>query len=187
MPACSNCTSRPEVERCDYSMTRDYHKLSSRYGRRCRQGAQPLTPEPPDRALDNDLASMAASEGKNHDQDQDDQDPTTTERLREKLERLERMIGSLMESHNNKCRRAKELANSNADGGVTVGGPASHPVALSDRTRRLSSSTGDSMWSNLLSEVGISLLTIIAISLLFFWSNPRTLSSYRKSASGSMG
>lgn len=128
LPACHNCLiNLPQAEPCDYSLTRDYlDLLNSRHGSKRPRHDEPSLPTPQPSAAsppkenegeeddnnEDDSISTAASNTSGVDGDDEDSDSTKTtahDGLREKLERLERLINGLVESHKCHCENKKKM------------------------------------------------------------------------------
>lgn len=166
LPSCNNCLSRPDVEHCDYSNPR-HSRCGGR--RSCRSelatapapaagpAHPPTPPELPDAAEDEEEEEEGDDDGGSQNAGEGERSERASEKtMREKLERLERMIASLMESK--ACRKqsgagscsGKKLQKERqpSDDGVK-----SLAASTSTMQRLLGPREGESMWSTLLNEV----------------------------------
>lgn len=147
LPACSNCMSRSEAASCDYSMTKNYPQIIDKSTQRSRAARDPPTPEPSETPSDAD-SSLDASDLR--------EEKKVSDKLRQKLERLELLISDLMENHP-ACRTDKDSTKSNqneAESGQHDGERESNDVGSSSHNiQRFNTRGGESLWSTLLTEV----------------------------------
>jgi hypothetical protein len=180
LPACGNCLDNlPQTESCDYSLTRDYLELlnSRQKTKRLRRHKPslptpaPSTASPPPKIKeeeeedddddDDDGSVTSITPSTTHD-DGDDEDSdsttkTTHDGLRQKLDRLERLINGLVESHKSCCESKKKQKDLEKAGKLQSRASEedlgdSHSIAADDN-QSTNSRVGESAWGSFVSEV----------------------------------